>query len=324
MKPGRPSAIITIDGRALKAAEAGLAGLTVVLRNGSHHWVRLVVWSDSKFAGAKPGASLSIALGIVDSEEDILTGEITSVTQKGAAVVIEGLSATGALSNTKRSQTYVSQSIADIVRDLASAVDVDEIDAALKLEAYSVDDRQSVWAHLLALAELVGAEVGSSGSGGLRFVPVRSGAATRTFRHGADVLDWQIMKNQNASKPPGVAPHGSGSEAGQQKWHWILHDPLGAASDPSRIVSAFRNRDAAEMLAKALEARSQRTAVWGWVRLVGESKVRPGEIVEVKDLPGGDSGALRVLEVTHDLDASGFLTRLAIEGAGGSGAGLSL
>jgi hypothetical protein len=319
MKPGRPSAIITIDGRDLSASEAGLVRLRVVLRNGAHHWAEIVVWPDSKFATVKPGASLAIALGTIDAEADVLAGEVTSVLRTGDAVVIEGLSATAALSQARRSQTYVSQSIADIVRDLASAVDVDEIEASVKLEAYSVDHRRSVWGHLLDLAGLTGAEVGVSPSGALRFVPIRSGTATRTFRHGAEVIEWQIAANGKPAEAPDVVPHGAGSEAGQKKWHWLLHDPVGTSGKPSRVIGAFHSRAAADALAKALGTRAERAAFRGWVKLVGESKVRPGEIVEVTDLPGGDSKALRVLEVAHAFDASGFLTSLGVEGAGGQG-----
>ncbi len=322
MKPGPPSAILTVDGRSLSAAEAGLLSLRIVLANEAHHWARIRVWPRSKLAGVKPGATLSIALGPVDSEEDVLSGEITSVSQTAAAVVLEGLSATAALSRTRRSQTYVSQSVADIVRDLAGEIDVDEIESDLKLEAYSVDDQRSVWSHLMELAELSGAELGSSADGGLRFVPVRSGSATRNFRHGAEVLEWKLEMAQ-PPEPLEVASHGAGSEAGQEKWHWILHDPLASASKPSRVVGAFHSRDAAETLAKALAARAKRAAVDGWLRVVGESKVRPGEIVAVDDLPGDDPGPLRVLEVRHTLDATGFLTHLAVEG-GGAGLGLSI
>lgn len=320
MKPGRPSAIITIDGRALNAAEAALIRLRVVLANDAHHWAEIMVWPRSKFANVKPGASLSIALGTVDSEVDVLSGEITSVSQTTAAIVLEGLSATAVLSRTRRSQTYVSQSVADIVRDLAGPVDVDQIEADLKLEAYSVDDRRTVWGHLIELAWLSGAELGASATGGLRFLPVRSGSATRKFRHGAELLEWKIATGR-AADSLGVAPHGAGSEAGQQKWHWLLRDPLGSSDKPSRVISAFHNRDAAETLAQALDARARRAALGGWLRLVGESKVRPGEIVGVSDLPGSDPGPLRVLEVRHALDAGGFMTSLSVEGGGAGVAG---
>jgi len=322
VKPGVPSTTITIDGRSLTAAEAALVSLRVVLANEAHHWAQIIVWPRSKFASAKPGAALSVALGTVDSEEDVLAGEITSVSQTATAIVLEGLGATAPLSRERRSQTYVSQSVADIVRDLAGEVDVDEIEADLKLEAYSVDNQRTVWAHLTELAGLSGAELGSSASGGLRFVPIRSGSATRTFRHGADVLGWRIATNQPAGKFA-VASHGAGSEAGQEKWHWLLHDPVGSSDKASRVVGAFHNKDAAEVLAKALEAAGKRSALGGWLQLVGEAKVRPGEIVEVSDLPDSDPGPLRILEVRHALDAGGFLTHLAVEGSGG-GAGLSI
>jgi hypothetical protein len=252
-----------------------------------------------------------------------LSGTIATVSQTATTIVLEGLGSTAALSRTRRSQTYVSQSVADIVRDLAAEVDVDEIQADLKLEAYSVDDHRTVWSHLKELAELSGAELGSSASGGLRFVPVRSGSATRKFRHGAEVLEWKI-ESDPAADSLGVAAHGAGSEAGQQKWHWILRDPLGSGAKPSRVVGAFHSRDAADQLAKALDARAKRGALDGWLRLVGESKVRPGEIVAVTDLPGDDPGPLRVVEVRHALDAAGFLTHLAVEGGGAGGLGVSL
>jgi hypothetical protein len=323
MKPGVPSAILTIDGRSLNAAEAALVSLRLVLANETHHRAEITLWPDSKFAKVKPGASLSIALGTVDAEEDVLSGEITAVTQKATTIVIEGFSATAALSISRRSQTYLSQSIADIVRDLAGEIDIDEVEADLKLQAYSVDNQRTVWAHLVELAGLAGAELGSSAGGGLRFVPVRSGSATRSFRHGADVLDWNIATDQTADAP-GVAAHGAGSEAGETKWHWILRDPLGPSSKPSRVVGAFHSQDGAEKLAKALDADAKRAALAGWLRLVGESKVRPGEIVDVSDLPGKNPGPMRVLEVRHALDARGFLTHLAVEGGGAGGTGLSI
>jgi hypothetical protein len=320
MKPGSPSATLTIDGRSLNAAEGALVSLRVVLANDAHHWARIVVWPGSKFANTKPGATLSIALGTVDSEEDVMAGTIANVTQTATTVILEGLSSTEILSRTRRSQTYLNQSVADIVRDLAADVDVDEIEADLKLEAYSLDDHRTVWSHLMELAELSGAELGSGSSGGLRFVPIRSGSATRSFRHGAEILEWRIGA-EPAATALGVAAHGAGSEAGQQKWHWILRDPLGSATKPSRVVGGFHSRDAADQLAKVLDARAKRAALAGWLRLVGESKVRPGEIVAVSDLPGADPGPMRVLEVRHALDAGGFLTHLAVEGGGAGGLG---
>lgn len=323
MKPGRPSAIITVGGRALSAAEAALVSLRVMLANGTHHWAEVAVWPRSKFATAKAGDSLSIALGTVDSEEDVLSGEVTSVSQTPGAVIIEGLGATATLSRSRRSETYVGQTVADIVRDLAGAAAVDEIEADLKLEAYSVDDRRTVWRHLNELAWLSGAEVGSSAAGGLRFLPIRSGAATRSFRHGAELLGWALASGR-AADSPGVAPHGAASEAGQQKWHWLLRDPLGIPDKPSRVVGAFHSRDAAGKLGEALEARAKRAALGGRLLLVGESKIRPGEIVGVSDLPGSYPGPLRVLEVRHALNAGGYTTSLTVEAGGAVAAGPTL
>lgn len=322
MKPGRPSALIAIDGRKLNAAEAALVHLSLVLSNGSHNSAELVFWPRTKFASAAVGSKISVAAGTNGAEKDVLAGEITAVSRTPLGVAIEALAATVQLSRSRRSQTYINQSVADIVRDLARPVDIDEVEADLQLEAYSVDTERTVWGHLLDLARLSGADVGSSPAGGLRFVPVRPGSASRTFRFGADILDWDVAKAKGF-EVPGVAPHGAASEAGKDKWHWLVRDPVGAGGKPSRVVGAFHTRDAADQLASALKDRAKRSDLRGEVRLVGEPRVRPGEVVKIRDLPGPDPGPLRVLEVHHELDGSGFLTSLVVEGAGG-GPGLPI
>jgi hypothetical protein len=252
-------------------------------------------------------------------EEDVLSGEVVSVSQTPLAVVVEAIAATVQLSRTRRSQTYISQSVADIVRDLAGPVDIDEIQADLQLEAYSVDAQRTVWGHILTLAHLSGAEVGCSPTGGLRFVPVRSGSATRILRYGAAILDWDVAASQ-AFAAPGVAPHGAASEAGQDKWHWLVRDPVGAGGKPSWVIGAFHTRDAADQLASALAKRAVRAGLRGEVVIVGEPGVRPGEVIQISGLPGHDPGPLRVLAVHHRLDGHGFLTSLTVEGSGGGGA----
>ncbi|HVP42877.1 MAG TPA: hypothetical protein VMS96_05565 [Terriglobales bacterium] len=319
MKPGRPSATITIDGRSLTSFEAGLVRLDVHMAHGTHHIAELTFWPQSKFAETAVGVQFALALGADGEDEDVLTGEIVGSRGTPSGVRLEAVSATVALSRTRKSQTYVSQTVADIVNDLASDVDIDAVSADLTLSAYSVDQRRTVWAHLVDLASLSGSDLGCAASGGLRFVPPSSGPGSTRFMFGATVLDWRLT-NLTPPLVPRVAPQGAASEQGAEKWHWILRDPVGEGGDPTRVVGAFHTREAADGLAKALEERAARSAVRGSVRLVGESALRPGEVIEIDDLPGPVAGPFRLLTVRHTFDARyGYYTDVTVESSGGGG-----
>jgi phage protein D len=324
MSLSRPNARITIDGTTLGADEAALLRLQVDLAvNGSHDQVSLTLWPRSKFADAAAGATMDIALGERDSEEAVWTGELSARRLLPQAVVIEGLAATVALSRTAKSQSYLNQSVADIVRDLAGSAPVDQVDAGLSLHAYHVDNRRPVWSHLRALARLVGADIGSAANGGLRFVPAAGALSPVTLRYGAELLDWNLSL-LGAPQAAEVAAYGSASESGASRWHWLAHDPVGAGAATTRVPAALSTRDAAQAVSDASRQRAERAAVSGELLIQGRPALRPGDAVQLSDLPGGDPGVLRVRSVRHSFDAtSGFLTRLRVEGGeGGLGSGL--
>ena len=313
----RPRAKVTLDGQQLTAAEAAVLVVRVWLSVlGKHDAAELVLWPRSKFAGAKAGNTLAIALGDQDSEVDVWTGEVTAVDVGPDAVVIEGLAKTVELSRRRLSQTYLEQSIADIVRDLAGPVTVAEADSDLQLSAYCVDDRRPVWSYLGDLARIAGAELGASAAGGLRFVPVPTGAAEVQLRAGADVVSSRVGSRQRLTAAS-VAAHGAGSEAGAEQWHWLLRSPSPSEGDgPVDVVAALHTRDAANHMGKALGDRAARAATAGRVVLVGRADVRPGALVEITELATESPGVLHVLSVEHVLDSrAGLVTRLAVEGA---------
>lgn len=317
MSLSRPRAVITLKDRTLTSAEAALARAEVTLSLlGSHDAAQLLFWSESRFKDATPGDTLKVALGEEDAEDEIWTGVVTRVVSSPDGMVIDGLSATSALSDRWTFQTYREQTVADIVRDLASEVTIDSVQGDLKLPSYSVDDRESVWNHILKLADMSGAEVAASARGGLRFVNPRVGAPQATLRYGADLLSWEGVRR---AQPTGlrVAAHGAGSEAGAEQWHWVLAEPtaVGGGAGPTDVVAALRTRDAAEKVARALDQSNKRAKTNVELQILGNPALRPGDLVQVRDLPGPDFGTLRLLSVTHRLDGrAGFVTELVAEG----------
>jgi hypothetical protein len=321
MSGRHPNAIVTTPSGPLRADEAALLRVRVSLGcTGAHDLAELIAWPSSKLAALAVGDVISIALGERDAETDVFTGEVSDVLAGADGVVIEALAATSALSRTRRNQTYLGQSIAEIVRDLASDVDTADVQGDLTLDAYAVDDRRPVWEHLIDLAELAGADLGCSAEGGFRFVPVKTGAAQISLRYGADLLAWSFGPARTGTAPA-VAAQGAASEQGADKWHWIARTPTGKGDGPLRVLAALRTTDAAESVSTAWTQRAARAALRGSLSIVGRPEPRPGDLVELAELPDAP-GTLRLLGVEHLLDArTGFVTQLRVESGGDGGLG---
>lgn len=322
MSLSRPSVRISVNGRSLSAAEAALLSLRLDLcLNGAHDAVLLTLWPQSTLADSQVGDTLSIALGERDAEQDQLTGQVSAVRHSLRSVTLEGLGASAVLSRTFVAQTFLNQSVGQIVRDLAgsASISIDQVQADLQLGAWHVDSSRPVWSHLQQLARLSGADLGLGATGGLRFVPADAASTPTQLRYGAELLDWELARAES-QEPPQVAALGAGSEAGSEKSHWLRHDP--GAGSRNRIQAGLVTKDAADAAAKALKDASSRAALRGRVWIVGNAALRPGDTVELADLPGQSPGTLRVLALQHRLDTpSGFVTRLSVESAGGSSAG---
>jgi|HubBroStandDraft_3_1064219.scaffolds.fasta_scaffold16811_2 hypothetical protein len=324
----RPSVLLTVDGRTVSSAQAGLVRLVVSLAvNRGHDRAEIALWPSSRLAGTAVGTPLAIAMGVPGQEVAVWSGEVVAVAAAADAVMLEGLAPTAALSLRRVAQTYLDQPVAEIVRDLAGApgLALDEVSGDLQLAAYSVDGRRPAWSHLLDLARLTGGEVGASARGGLRFVPVRTGSADLELRHGAEILSWSAGPARRLD-PPAIAAYGAASEAGPEQWHWLLRQPVPASTDASGsgasffVPAALRTRMAAQAMSLGLAAAAGRAAFGGALRIAGRPEVRPGNLLRLSGLPppaGGAPVTVRALEVEHSLDArQGFLSRLAVEGAG--------
>ena len=316
MALSRPNARITVDGQALAADEAGLLRLQVALAgDAGHDSAQLQLWPGSKLADAAPGAQLQLALGERGGETDVFSGALQARSQQPQQVVLDALAATVALSRSSKSEAFRNQSVADIVRSLAGEVSIDQALATLKLPAWHVDNRRPIWRHLQDLARLVDADLCSAADGSLRFVPAGAPGAPTLLRHGADLLDWQSSQLAEPTATA-VAAVGAGSEQGESRWHWLRHDPVGAGAGPTALPAGVATLDGAQGVASGLAARAKRAKVRGALLLPGNPALRPGDVVLLQDLPGGDPGPLRVRGVLHSFDASsGFLTRLRVEGA---------
>ena len=319
MSLGRPDVALTLDGNRLTAAEAALGGLQVELAVGAaHDRFRASLGAISKFADVDAGASAVVELGYGDSLETVLTGTVTSVERRPWGLVVEGLAATLALSQTYLGRSYVSQSAGDIVTDLVSGASgtPGEVSAPLQLSAYHVDERRSVWSYVCALAQLAGCEISADGTGALNFRPPKSGSPDHSFRHGAELVAWDVGPRDTTRTDVSVVPFGAASEQGSDHWHVLLREPDGGApSDDTLVAAALRDRDGAQTYEQAIKDARTRHGSGGEVLVGGDGTVRAGDVITLDDVPGGDGSSLRVTAATHRLGGgSGFHTLMRVEG----------
>ena len=200
----RPDAELTIDGRALSAAEAALESLRIDLSlGGSHDRFQCRLGLLSPFLDVEPGAEAEVKLGYGDDLEPVLAGTVSAVERAPWGLLVEGLAATAALSTTRVGRSYVGQSAADVVNDLVSSAGgtPGEVSASATLAAYHVDERRSAWTHVRELARLTGSELSAGGDGSLNFRPVKTGRADHTLRHGADLVAWDVGPAAAPARP---------------------------------------------------------------------------------------------------------------------------
>lgn len=319
MTLGRPEAALTLDGDRLTAPEAALGGLQVELAVGTgHDRFRAALGTLSPFADVDAGVTAVVELGYGDDLDTVLTGTVTSVERRPWGLVVEGLAATLSLSRTYLGRSYVSQSAADIVSDLVGGAngDVGEVSATLQLSAYHVDERRSVWSHVCSLAQLAGCELSADGEGALNFRPPKSGAADHSFRHGAELVAWDVGPRDTTRTDVSVVPFGAASEQGSDHWHVLLREPDGGPpSDETLVPPALRDRDGAQTFEQAIRDARTRRATGGQVIVGGDATVRAGDVVTLDDVPGGDGSPLRVTAATHRLGGdTGFHTLIRVEG----------
>ena len=110
----RPGAELTIDGRALSAAEAALESVRTDLSlGGSHDRVQCRLGLLSPFVDVEPGAGAELKLGYGDDLETVLAGKVSAVRRAPRGIVVEVLAATAALSTTRVGRSYVGQTVAE-------------------------------------------------------------------------------------------------------------------------------------------------------------------------------------------------------------------
>ncbi len=319
MSLSRPTCTLNVDGTAYTGPEAALFAMDIELCLGEgHDQARMHCSSLSPLRAIQPDAACSISLGSVDAEVEVLSGPVGRVERQLTGVSLEVPAGTYLLSQWYGAQAYQDQSVAEIIGDLAdrAGVAIGGMDAPLMVQIWHVTEQHSAWWHINRLARMGDFEVLCDQSGALSVRPVGSGGLSHTLRFGAEILSLQIAQHRDSGLSRKYAPAGAGSELGSDKWQICLREPVGEEPDgPATIVGAVRDRDTAEKMTEAAALRQARALFSGTTQIIGNAAIRPGDTVDLTEIPDQDSVSARVLRVRHRFDGTnGFTTTLQLGG----------
>lgn len=310
----RPSARITIDGRALSLAEAAVARCVVessVL--GKHDRATVVLGPLSPLLETAAGASAELEIGFGDELETVITGAVDRVGHLPWGTCLEIASASAQLDRTRVGRSYVQQSMGDIARDLLgeARVDAGEIDAGPTIAIHHVDERRSAWHHLRSLAALYVAELSSAGDGGVNLKPPKTGRADHSIRAGAALLGWIAGERTPGAEPRATGAFSAASEQGSDAWSLIRHESSAGDHD---VVPGVRDQDRASARDSALADAHRRSTRFAKAAITGIAALRAGDLVDLDDVDRA-SGTYRAVAVDHRVDDRGFVSLLTLEAA---------
>ncbi|HEY0735989.1 MAG TPA: hypothetical protein VGD69_13835 [Herpetosiphonaceae bacterium] len=284
------------------------------------------------------GDALDLQLGHDGESERVFTGNVVALRPSITGVSIWALGTAVALLNTRIASFYENQTIGAIVRDLVgqAGLSTGTIDEGPLLPRFTVDGRQSVYAHLRELAQRIGCELYSDRNGKMVFralgslgglggavgavggLPGGSGVGYTFGQHllaaGADVrpVAWGTIDVGGESPVSGQ---------GTSTAHWLTTndtDYRGSAGTdaPKRLIldPAARTKDLADTFAKGRLVVAGRRAHQIEVAVLGQPQVDLGDTIDVAGLADAlinKSGY--VCFIRHHFDAQrGFVSTLRI------------
>lgn len=275
---------------------------------------------------AAPGDPADLTLDNGEEEALVLTGLTRSIARGLAETQVTAVDAGAALAATRPASSYSAMTAGDIIGGLAGDAGADMGRSTLgseRLESYVVMQGRTGAEHVARLALYGGGIAMVDADGSLSAIAYPQPPASRALRYGREIMAYQVTD----TAPGALAvPIGSGAgPAGAPNALMLSTEAIsGGAPDPSATVrwrpeAALRSQGAQRAASEAADsahgASGQKLTATCWLL----PALRPGELVEVQDLPDGISGGpWLVTHVQHRVGPMGATTRFdAVSGEGG-------
>ena len=298
----------------------------------------MVVSADG--AAPSPGDPVTVSLNGGAGEAKVFTGEVFSVVARADGLRVVATDGLATLGRTDLAKVWEDKTAGSIVKDLISAAGLSagDVEDGPNLTGYVVMRGPRALRQIERLGALTGCDVWTSGEGKVCFGgPATPGGAVLA-EWGKTLLSLQVLATTPRQDGAEVYAEGAAGAQGADKAHWLVAD-LAANQGAAKVAAGGQAtpgspgdaplhgglgalRAAADAKTAALgQARwlAQR-GVMGWVELLGDPKVEPGDTLTVTGLPRQHpasgvfpAAGARVRRVTHRFDLQrGFTTRVVL------------
>ncbi len=294
------------------AAAAGIC-LAMLPRGSS---AEIALPSNVRFE-ASTGDKAVVSLDGGEGAQTVLTGKVQSIRREFELIRVI-LTDTGDLAGYRPSATLEGQDAQSVVNKLASDVSVStgNVDIDLDLAVYVAHPGRTAAEHIAKLAELAGGIAYTDGDGSLNVKQKPSGPADSALKYGREVMTYET-RSADALSPQrfamGFGPAGSGGA--DDALRPSVDAIPGSASDGGvgvwRVPTpVLRVPSAATTASGALQsiAAAQAERVTAHCFLL--PTLRPGNVIEVQELPDGlSSGPWLITRVEHSFERGFGTTR---------------
>jgi len=269
-------------------------------------------------------AAVSLSMGWGDSGSTVFTGTIQSLEYSLNEVHGIAHGSQKDLVQMRIDETFIDQSAGDVVQALAdrAGLEIGTIDTGIQLPKYLAEGSVSLFEHLHTLARICGVDVFTDEDGKINFTKREAFTADFTYQYGINLVDARITQKIPAVSSIEVIPESPASQEGAEASSWFVkssRDISASAGEGNsrRFSNALcTTKEAAETAAKSYQRDITRRATKGKIMVMGQPEANPGQVVELKDMPDGNTnGYYEISGVDHALDGiRGFRSTLHLWG----------
>ena len=277
----------------------------------------------------KFGDKITIELTSGDVSGTVLTANVQSIRSSFGLTEINGVTGMQKLAATRVNQIYSSQTLNQIIGDLASqaGADTGTIDVGGTYPYFVAHESRGALAHIRELASLEGMDAYFDTLNQLNVTTFQKTSADHSFYFGIDILDLELFKVDEPVAHVVTYGESPASNQGSDTWHWLVKDlsPFqGEAGDGGRLLTlgdrAMRTKNAADLYATSSLGAVKDHSSTGRLKLMGNPLVELGDAFEIKSAKQPElNGLFKVTSVKHLFNKSrGYLTLVAFSGQGGA------
>jgi hypothetical protein len=281
---------------------------------------------------AAPGDPAQLDLDGGDGPETVLTGKLRAIQRRLGQQTVMAADTGADLGAFRPAVTYEKQNAKDVIRALAAEIgaEVKTVNLDWPLPVYVAHQRWTAAEHIAGLARMAGGIAFTEADGSLTVVPAPEGQPDLALRHGREIVSYEVREFPGPPVRRLAIGHGPAGSIGAPD---ALRPTVGALpGDAPRpgaqavwtAVPLARTPRAANTASQALESLAGAGGLRLYALCFLLPQLRPGQVIEIQDLPAGLSGGPWLLtRVCHQLQPTHTsATRLEARSAGGAAGGL--